>query len=179
MAGVALGCRACIDLCNLVHLASCSGGFFREQMGGFYDLLRQKVTSLHWQLSCCSLLPALLAFLPDLLPLFSLLISNVAHSLRSSLCSCIAGCFWLVAQSAAACWCWFLVRWFFYPEDVGDNVLPKRRFTRDLHSTTSRKLACFTVKVVYASKGQYCGVYEPELSPHCGCVLQKSEGKVR
>jgi hypothetical protein len=38
-----LDCRACIDLRNLVDLAS---GSLREQMSGFHDLLRQKHTSL-------------------------------------------------------------------------------------------------------------------------------------
>jgi hypothetical protein len=32
-------------------------------------------------------------------------------------CCYIAGCFRLVAQSAATCWRWFLARGFFYPED--------------------------------------------------------------
>jgi hypothetical protein len=41
-----LSYRACIDLRSLVDLASCSGGFMREQMRGFHDLLRQKPTSL-------------------------------------------------------------------------------------------------------------------------------------
>jgi hypothetical protein len=36
-----LSCRACIDLRNLVDLASCSGGFLREQMRGFRYLLRK------------------------------------------------------------------------------------------------------------------------------------------
>jgi hypothetical protein len=40
-----LSCRACIHLHSLVDLASCSGGFSREQMRGFHDLLRQKPTS--------------------------------------------------------------------------------------------------------------------------------------
>jgi hypothetical protein len=44
---VALGCRACIDLHSLVDL-SCSGGFLKEQMRGFHDLMRQKTNlSVH------------------------------------------------------------------------------------------------------------------------------------
>jgi hypothetical protein len=38
-------------------------------------------------------------------------------------CSYIAGCFRLVAQSAATCSCWFLVRGFFYPEDGDDTFI--------------------------------------------------------
>jgi hypothetical protein len=41
-----LSCRACIDLRSLVYLASCSGGFLREQMRGFHDLLKQNPISL-------------------------------------------------------------------------------------------------------------------------------------
>jgi hypothetical protein len=37
-------------------------------------------------------------------------------------CSYIAGFFWLVAQSAATCSCWFHARGFFYPVD-GDTFL--------------------------------------------------------
>jgi hypothetical protein len=54
------------------------------------------------------------------LPLSSLLIFHVAYS--SSLFY-IAGCFRLVAQSAATCSRWFLTRGFFYPEDWGDTFL--------------------------------------------------------
>jgi hypothetical protein len=38
-----LACRACIDLRSLVDLASCSGGFLREQLRRFHDDLSQKV----------------------------------------------------------------------------------------------------------------------------------------
>jgi hypothetical protein len=38
--------QPCLDLRNLVDLTSCSGGFLREQMRGFHDLLRQNPTSL-------------------------------------------------------------------------------------------------------------------------------------
>jgi hypothetical protein len=34
---VALGCGVCIVLCGLVDLASCSGGFLREQIRGFEE----------------------------------------------------------------------------------------------------------------------------------------------
>jgi hypothetical protein len=50
------------------------------------------------------------------------------------------------AQSAATCSRSFLVRGFFYPEDGGD-VPPKRRFTQDVHSTTSQKTAFFIIKM--------------------------------
>jgi hypothetical protein len=38
-------------------------------------------------------------------------------------CPCIAGCFQLVAQSAATCSRWFFARGFFYPLDGGDMFL--------------------------------------------------------
>jgi hypothetical protein len=38
-------------------------------------------------------------------------------------CPYIAGCFRLVAESAATCSRWFLARGFFYPEDGGDTFL--------------------------------------------------------
>jgi penicillin V acylase-like amidase (Ntn superfamily) len=36
-----------MDLRGLVDLASCPGGFLREQKRGFHDLLRQNPTSIH------------------------------------------------------------------------------------------------------------------------------------
>jgi hypothetical protein len=38
--GVGVDVLVGIGVCNTVDLASCSGGFFREQMRGFHDLLR-------------------------------------------------------------------------------------------------------------------------------------------
>jgi hypothetical protein len=43
--------------------------------------------------------------------------------LSLSPCSYVAGCFWVVAQSAAICSRWFTARGFFYPEDGGDTFL--------------------------------------------------------
>jgi hypothetical protein len=54
-------------------------------------------------------------------PLLSIDFSCGPLSLLS--CSYIAGCFQLVAQSAAICSRWFIVRGFFYPEDGGDTFL--------------------------------------------------------
>jgi hypothetical protein len=44
-----------IDVSSLVDLASCSGGFLREQMRGFHDLLRQNPTSLFMLLGWSSI----------------------------------------------------------------------------------------------------------------------------
>jgi hypothetical protein len=67
------------------------------------------------------------AFLLDLyrpyLPLSSPLISHVAHSPSLPPFPYIAGCFRLVAQSAATCSHWLLARGFFYPEDEGDKFI--------------------------------------------------------
>jgi hypothetical protein len=54
-------------------------------------------------------------------PLHSVVFSCGILSL--SPCSYIAGCFWLVAQSAATCSRWFTALGFFYPEDGGDTFL--------------------------------------------------------
>jgi hypothetical protein len=77
----------------------------------------------------CYLLPNL----NDVSPPLSLLISHVAHSPSLPLCPYIAGCFRLVAQSAATCSRWFLARRFFYPEDWNDT------FLRNISCTISQK----------------------------------------
>jgi hypothetical protein len=61
----------------------------------------------------CSLLPAPLTLLPisdHTPPLYWL---PMWLTLPPSLCSYIAGCFWLVAQSASHLSCWFLTRGYF------------------------------------------------------------------
>jgi hypothetical protein len=40
---------------------------------------------------------------------------------------------------------------FFYPEDRGDNVPPKRRFTQYLYGAASQKAAFFIVTAVKTS----------------------------
>jgi hypothetical protein len=67
----------------------------------------------------------------DLSPLLSIDFPCTPLSLPS--CSYIAGCFRLVAQSAATCSSWFLARGFFYREDGGDiffrNVGSRKIYT--------------------------------------------------
>jgi hypothetical protein len=63
------------------------------------------------------------------------------------------GTYRLHVQSAATCSRWFLDRGFFYPEDEGDYVPPKRRFTQDLHSATSQKSAfCRKITVLLGTE---------------------------
>jgi hypothetical protein len=60
----------------------------------------------------------------DVVPLV-LVWTDVSEECTASIfpsCSYIAGCFRLVAQSAATCSCWFTCR-FFDPEDGGDSFL--------------------------------------------------------
>jgi hypothetical protein len=67
------------------------------------------------------LLPAGMTFTTHPTPLRS--VDFPCGLLSLSLCSYIAGCFRLVAQSAATCSRWFPARGFFYPEDGGDMFL--------------------------------------------------------
>jgi hypothetical protein len=76
-----------------------------------------------WSYTGSCLLPA--GPSPQTLPLSSLLISHVAHSPSLLVFTYIAGCFWLVVQSAATYSLWFLPRGFFYPEDGGDTFFRK------------------------------------------------------
>jgi hypothetical protein len=60
--------------------------------------------------------------------------------------SCITGCFLLVGQSASHLLT-LVLRGYFYPEDGGGYVPPKRRFTQYLHGATSQKTAFFIIYV--------------------------------
>jgi hypothetical protein len=80
-------------------------------------------------------------------------------------CSCIAGCFRLVAQSAATCWRWFPGGGFFYPENGGDiffrNVGLSKIYTapypRRLHS--SRFNIAATDEIFQASLSGCTGIF--------------------
>jgi hypothetical protein len=75
--------------------------------------------------------------------------------------SSITGCFRLVAEPAATCWCWFLARGFFYPEDGGYTFLrnlglhkiytaphPRRRHSSVVTcSMTRNSLTSYNLKV--------------------------------
>jgi hypothetical protein len=86
----------------------------------YFPLIKQSSTG-----SSPPLLPARLAFSTDPTPLFFINFPCGLLTLPNSFppCSYKAGCFQLVAQSAATCSHWFLTCRFFYLEDGGDMFL--------------------------------------------------------
>jgi hypothetical protein len=99
-----------------------------------------------------SLLPARLAFLSDLYrPYPSPLWYPMLPTLPLSLCSYIAGCFRLVAQSASHMLTLLFHSRIFLPWRWRRYVTPNRRFTQDVHGATSHKMAFFIVTAVKTS----------------------------